>query len=469
MSSSGLDLKKYLIPLEEIKHATDDFSPHRCIGGGGFGKVYQGQLSTQGQNCITAIKRLDQDSYQGEHEFRNELEMISRFQHKNIIRFFGYCDEGKEMIIIYEYATNGSLDHHLEDPNKRRCITWIQRLQISIGAARGLGYLHSGLGEHNRVIHRDIKSANILLDENLVAKICDFGLSKLGLRNQPETQIYTKVAGTQFYLDPTYHESGILHKESDVYSFGVVLFEMLSGMLVYSRRNIGDDKPQSLINFVRRYYHTSLDKLIDPYIKDEIDSRSFETFKEISYQCISFNLMERPTMDTVIARLEEALSYIQIPDVQNNLGQQDHMIPVNKEYVQKEMDKINLDDSSGSNDHIPINESSKIIRVDAEKIQALNQVRRKKIKDDLKNQPLIKVPKIKRPTKPFTRIQTGTNPTPIQYVIPKVPPPQQAPPTKNVLKGIVIGESSPTPPPETTAGSYKDKDKDIVIEILKKS
>ncbi|KAL7617910.1 hypothetical protein Lser_V15G03271 [Lactuca serriola] len=286
MSSSWINLENYLIPLYEIKRATENFSEERYIGGGGFGAVYKGQLSERWQ-CRTAA-------------------MISRFHHENIISFIGYCDEGVEMIIVYEYAMMGSLDHHLQDPNKMRCITWVQRLKICIEAARGLDYLHSGLGEYNRVIHRDVKSANILLDENMVAKICDFGLSKFGPRNQPDTQLYTKVAGTQFYLDPAYHESRILRKESDVYSFGVVLFEIMSGMLVYRERRIGDER-QFLMNMVRRYHQNNSDKVIDPHIRDQIKSSSFMTYKEIAYQCISFNLMERPTLCTVITKIEEAL------------------------------------------------------------------------------------------------------------------------------------------------------------------
>ena len=306
MSSSGVSLEKYLIPLDEINRATENFSHGRFIGRGGFGSVYKGQLSESWKSQSVAVKRLAADSHQGEHEFRNELEIISSFQHENIIAFIGYCDEGGEMIIVYEYALNGSLDHHLGYRDKISRITWAQRLEICIGAARGLRHLHSGLGEKNRVIHRDIKSANILLDGNMVPKICDFGLSKLRTRNQQDTRFYTKVAGTQFYLDPTYHESRILRKESDVYSFGVVLFEVLSGMLVYREGRIGDER-QFLMNTVRRYHQNEPDKVIDPYIRDQINSRSFDTFKEIAYQCISLTLRERPKLDTVIKKLEEAL------------------------------------------------------------------------------------------------------------------------------------------------------------------
>ncbi|GJW34707.1 protein kinase, ATP binding site-containing protein [Tanacetum coccineum] len=172
-------LEDLLIPLTEISLATGDFSKDSRIGDGGFGVVYQGRrLSDRWQNHEAAIKRLDKTGHQGKREFLNELRLISRFHHQNIISFIGYCDEGDEMILVYEYASNGSLDHHLQDRNKRHQLTWAHRLKICLGAARGLDYLHSGLGEDSRVIHRDVKSSNILLDENMEAKICDFGLSK---------------------------------------------------------------------------------------------------------------------------------------------------------------------------------------------------------------------------------------------------------------------------------------------------
>ncbi|KAL7616434.1 hypothetical protein Lser_V15G03263 [Lactuca serriola] len=319
MSSSAVNYQNYLIPLEEINRATENFSQQRRIGSGGFGAVYKAQLSEHWKSLTVAIKRLAQDSHQGEREFRNELEMISKFHHENIISFIGYCDQGGEMIIVYEYAINRSLDHHLQNRSKMGCITWIQRLTICIGAARGLNYLHSGVGQHNRVIHRDVKSSNILLDDNLVAKVSDFGLSKLGPRNQPDTQLITKVAGTQFYLDPTYHESHILRKESDVYSFGVVLFEILSGNLVYHKMSTGDDERQFLMTSVRRYYKKQPHNIIDPHISDQIDSNSFDIFQEIAYQCISLNLMERPTMDKVIERIQKALT-IQIQSVLHKLS-----------------------------------------------------------------------------------------------------------------------------------------------------
>ncbi|GKB76097.1 protein kinase, ATP binding site-containing protein, partial [Tanacetum coccineum] len=302
-------LEDLLIPLKEINLATCDFDNNSRIGDGGFGVVYKGRLSESWKNHGVAIKRLNKSGYQGKKEFLNELKLISRFHHQNIIPFIGYCDDGDEIILIYEYAINGSLDNHLQDRSKRRHLTWAQRLKICLGAAKGLDYLHSGLGEDNKVIHRDIKSANILLDENLEAKICDFGLSKSDGGNQQQTKLYTNAAGANYYMDPIYHESGILHTEYDVYSFGVVMFEMLSGMPAWHRRRLGHDKPQSLIYLVRLYYDFGKDLLIDPHIKDQIDNDSFHTFIEIAYRCISFNAKERPTMEMIADKIEEALDF----------------------------------------------------------------------------------------------------------------------------------------------------------------
>ncbi|GJW09745.1 protein kinase, ATP binding site-containing protein [Tanacetum coccineum] len=309
-SSLHQKLEDFRVPLKEINAATGNFSKDTWIGEGGFGDVYRGQLSKSWQNCTAAIKRLNRNGGQGKEEFRNELELIFKFRHENIINFLGYCDEDNEMIIVNEYASNGSLDGYLEDTDKRRNLTWIQRLRICLGTARGLDYLHWGLGENNRVIHRDVKSGNILLDQNLEAKICDFGLSKSGPPNQPHSKLYTKAAGTRFYMDPVYHESGMLQKESDVYSLGVVMLELLTGMLAYYEKAIEkDDEPQFLINLVRRYFDDGLDMLIDPFIKDQIDRRSLHTFKYIAYECISLNSKDRPTIDTIIDRLEEALDF----------------------------------------------------------------------------------------------------------------------------------------------------------------
>ncbi|CAH1436332.1 unnamed protein product [Lactuca virosa] len=313
MSSSRVNLEKCRIPLEEIIQATNDFSEETQVGDGGFGMVYKGKLSEN--NRLVAIKRLNPSSRQGNVEFKNEVKMVSNFNHPNIIPFIGYCEEANEQIVVYEYATNISLDHHLQDPNKRRCLTWVQRLKICLGAARGIKYLHSGVDEHRRVIHRDVKSANILLDDNMESKICDFGLSRLSPINQPDTHVRTRAAGTRFYMDPVYNERGMLSKESDIYSFGVVMFEISSGMMAYHARRFEETKDQKfLIDIVRSYYDDNeqqlvggLDKLIDPDIKEHICMSSFHKFNEIAHECINFDIKKRPKLDRIIKAIEEAL------------------------------------------------------------------------------------------------------------------------------------------------------------------
>ncbi|PWA81130.1 protein kinase-like domain-containing protein [Artemisia annua] len=325
LSHQDKKLEDFRVPLKEINEATGNFNNKTWIGKGGFGVVYKGQSSKRWQNCTVAIKRLNSEGRQGNNEFQNELNMMFRFHHHNIINFIGYCDEDNEMIIVNEYASNGSLEDYLADvlDNKRRSLTWVERLRICIGAAQGLDYLHWGLGENNRVIHRDVKSGNILLDDNLEAKICDFGLSKSGSTDKPQSKLYTKAAGTRFYMDPLYQESGMLQKESDVYSLGVVLFEMLTGLLAYYEKAIEKgDEPQFLINLVRRYFDDGLDVLVDPSIKDEMDRRSFHIFKYVAYECISLNSKDRPTMDTIIDRLEEALEFQMLRENPCPLGEQ---------------------------------------------------------------------------------------------------------------------------------------------------
>ncbi|GJX05583.1 protein kinase, ATP binding site-containing protein [Tanacetum coccineum] len=217
-------------------------------GKGGFGVAYKKRLSEHWKNHEVAIKRLDKTGHQGK-EFLNKLKLIFKFHHQNIILFIGYCDEGDDMILVYEYANTG--------------------------AAKGLEYLHTGLGEDSTVIHRDVKSGNILLDENIEAKIFDFGLSKSHSAKQQQTKLYTSVGCTNYYTDPIYHVGGILRPDSDVYSFGVVMFEMLSGMLAWYRRKVRDDKPRPLIDMVRQYYDFGKELLMDPKIKDQIDNSSF--------------------------------------------------------------------------------------------------------------------------------------------------------------------------------------------------
>ncbi|GJZ77951.1 receptor-like protein kinase HERK 1, partial [Tanacetum coccineum] len=205
--------------------------------------------------------------------------MLSRYRHKNLVSLIGFCDEDDEKILVYEYEFNGSLEKYLSSEE----LTWSQRLKICIGAARGLEYLHNPLGTQQRVLHRDVKCANFLLDHNWEAKISDFGLSRIGPANQEFTFLVSTVVGTLGYCDPLYAETGILTKESDVYSFGVVLFEVLCGRFCIGKH---DDEHRLLIPLAQRSYEKgTLDDIIfrdgrTPTMADE----SYESGKPMEYE-----------------------------------------------------------------------------------------------------------------------------------------------------------------------------------------
>ncbi|KAI3738809.1 hypothetical protein L2E82_28975 [Cichorium intybus] len=293
------------IPLKVIKNCTQDFNERNFIGKGGYGRVYKGILTWRNHvNQPVAVKRLDVNGYQGNKEFYTELTMLTQYQHQNIVTLIGFCDVNKEMILVYEYASHGSLDMHLLNPSAG--LSWLQLLKICIGIASALDYLHNYVAEKHRIIHRDIKSANILLDENWNAKLADFGLAKIGLANQQNTFVITNPAGTHGYCDPQYERTGFLTKESDVYSFGVVLFEVLCGRLECAV-NYHDHR-----RFLHHYAPTcykngELDKIIDPRIRKDIKQRTLLKFSTIAYQCLKETREQRPTIAEVALQLKEAM------------------------------------------------------------------------------------------------------------------------------------------------------------------
>ncbi|KAM0029784.1 putative protein kinase RLK-Pelle-CrRLK1L-1 family transcription factor C2H2 family [Helianthus debilis subsp. tardiflorus] len=305
------EFKHLRIELRAIKLATNNFDDKNYIGKGGFGKVYKGELVHSEVRTMVAVKRLDRAFGQGDPEFWKEIMMLSFYTHENIISLLGFCDEGGEKIIVYEYASNRSLDLYLSNTD----LTWIQRLIICVGAARGLEYLHNSKGTQHRILHRDIKSSNILLDENWKAKISDFGLSKLGPANQEYTFLVSHAVGTVGYCDPLYAESGFLTKESDVYSFGVVLFEVLCGRLCMSYK----DKHQPLVGLARQSFEQNrLNEIIFDHIKEQINLESLKVFASVAYKCLKRDREERPTMTQIVKELEIALEAKLAPDY--NLG-----------------------------------------------------------------------------------------------------------------------------------------------------
>ncbi|GJT14468.1 kinase-like domain, phloem protein 2-like protein [Tanacetum coccineum] len=310
------------IQIEEIVSATKNFDDSRVIGCGGFGKVYKGELTLPEGKSMVAFKRLDRKHGQGDPEFLKEIIMLSSYKHDNLISLLGFCKEGDEMILIYQYASQGSLDRILNDAN----LTWTQRLKICLGAAKGLGFLHDPNGSQQRVIHRDIKSANILLDEILNAKVSDFGLSRISPANQKYTFLVTSPVGTPGYCDPLYMDAYQLTKESDVYSFGVVLFEVLCGRVCYEYSN-GNLKV--FVHFWKKCYEQNkLDEIIFPDIRHQLDPSSFKTFVDIAYQCLQKTREQRPTMSVVVEKLNAALELKEL-----------HDLKLQREYEQEEMRK----------------------------------------------------------------------------------------------------------------------------------
>ncbi|KAJ0944853.1 putative protein kinase RLK-Pelle-CrRLK1L-1 family [Helianthus annuus] len=306
MESFMKDFEHLKIQLEDIKSATNNFDKTKVIGFGGFGKVYEGELSHIKGRGMVAIKRLDSKSMQGNNEFWKEIMLLSRYSHQNLISLLGFCDEGSEKILVYEHASRRSLDRHLCSTD----LPWMQRIKICLDAAKGLSYLHDDKGTQQRVLHRDIKSSNILLDENWNAKVSDMGLSRIGAANQQHTAQITNVVGTIGYWDPLYLEAGLLTKESDVYSFGVLLFEVLCGRLCFKNTDAGIE---ILVRMWKESYEQNkLQEIIFHDMKQHMDPSSLGTYSDIAFKCLQKSREERPTMPHVVEKLALALKYQEI-------------------------------------------------------------------------------------------------------------------------------------------------------------
>ncbi|KAH7307092.1 hypothetical protein KP509_22G045200 [Ceratopteris richardii] len=266
------------------------------IGKGAFGMVYYGLLNNKHP---VAVKVLSKDSWQGEKEFRSEVEFLSMTHHRNVVKLLGYCTE-RELVLVYEYMVNGSLSDSLHGNGKTLSL-WRDRLQIAVDIARGLEYLHEHCSPP--IIHRDVKSNNILLDQNMVGKISDFGISKSMKADDLRT---TVVRGNAGYVDPEYLDTKVVTHSIDVYAFGVVLFEILTGKPPFIKETGKHGKP--LYQWAR--YHIDrgeLSVILDPCLSADMKEESLLKVVEIAISCVDRQGAKRPTMDEIKGKLQKAL------------------------------------------------------------------------------------------------------------------------------------------------------------------
>ncbi|CAN4088915.1 unnamed protein product [Withania somnifera] len=297
-----------IFSLETISMATNNFSSANKLGEGGYGPVYKGML-LDGQEI--AIKRLSRSSGQGLIEFQNEIMLIAKLQHTNLVRLLGCCIEGEEKILVYEYMMNKSLDFFLFDSSRKDSIKWNIRLNIIEGVAQGLLYLHKY--SRLRVIHRDLKASNILLDDNMNPKISDFGFARIFGRQEFEANT-ERIVGTYGYMSPEYAMNGIVSMKTDVFSFGVLVLEILSGKRNNSCYHL--ERPLNLIGYAWELWKAGrvLEELTDPVLSNESTLMN-EVMRciHVGLLCVQANPMDRPSMSNVVMKLTNDSVQLPVP------------------------------------------------------------------------------------------------------------------------------------------------------------
>ncbi|KAL5579126.1 hypothetical protein UlMin_011568 [Ulmus minor] len=293
------------LDLETIREATNDFSATNFLGKGGFGEVFRGRLSN-GQDI--AVKRLKRDSGQGDHEFKNEVILVARLAHKNLVNLLGFCLEQNEKLLIYEFVPNSSLDRFLFDLVKREQLDWNRRYKIILGIARGLFYLHEE--SRLKIIHRDLKASNILLDADMNPKIADFGTARLFALDQSQ-QNTKKIAGTYGYMAPEYAGHGRFSVKSDVFSFGVLVLEIISGQKVNNFRQ--GENTESLMSYAwQNWREGKAMNLADPKMR-ACSREEIMRCVHIGLLCVQEKVTDRPTMASVILMLSSQSLALQPP------------------------------------------------------------------------------------------------------------------------------------------------------------
>uniref|UniRef100_A0A803QWZ9 non-specific serine/threonine protein kinase n=2 Tax=Cannabis sativa TaxID=3483 RepID=A0A803QWZ9_CANSA len=290
----------------ELKTATKNFRADTVLGEGGFGKVYKGWLDEKasgknGSSTVIAVKKLNSESLQGFEEWQSEVNFLGRLSHPNLVKLLGYCLEGTELLLGYEFMQKGSLENHLFGRGSVvQPLSWELRLKIAIGAARGLAFLHTS---EKQVIYRDFKASNILIDGSYNAKISDFGLAKLG-PSASQSHVTTRVMGTYGYAAPEYVATGHLYVKSDVYGFGVVLIEILTGL-----RALDQNRPSgrhNLVDWIKPYLSDKrkLKNIMDSRLEGKYPSKAAFNIAQLALKCIESEQKHRPSMNEVVETLE---------------------------------------------------------------------------------------------------------------------------------------------------------------------
>lgn len=300
--ANGNAISAQTFTFRELATATRNFRQECFLGEGGFGRVYKGRLECTGQ--VVAIKQLNRDGLQGNREFLVEVLMLSLLHHQNLVSLIGYCADGDQRLLVYEYMAFGSLEDHLHDlPLDKEALDWSSRMKIAAGAAKGLEYLHDKANPP--VIYRDFKSSNILLDGNFHPKLSDFGLAKLGPVGD-KSHVSTRVMGTYGYCAPEYAMTGQLTVKSDVYSFGVVLLELITGRRAIDSTRLHGE--QNLVSWARPLFNDrrKLPKMADPRLEGRYPMRGLYQALAVASMCIQSEAVSRP----LIADVVTALSYL---------------------------------------------------------------------------------------------------------------------------------------------------------------
>ncbi|CAN1283588.1 Probable LRR receptor-like serine/threonine-protein kinase At5g45780 [Linum perenne] len=300
--------------FRELQVATGNFSSRNVLGQGGFGVVYKGCLPNK---TLVAVKRLKDPNYSGEMQFQTEVEMIGLALHRNLLRLYGFCMTPEERMLVYPYMPNGSAADRLRETfGERPCLSWNRRIRIALGAARGLLYLHEQCNP--RIIHRDVKAANILLDESFEAVVGDFGLAKL--LDRMDSHVTTAVRGTIGHIAPEYLSTGQSSEKTDVFGFGILLLELITGQKALDAGN-GQVQKGMILDWVKTLFEEKrLEMLIDRDLKGCFEASELETTVELALQCTQSHPALRPKMSEVLKILDGLVgqSIIEEPEAGGN-------------------------------------------------------------------------------------------------------------------------------------------------------